>query len=364
MMKSILFEQNGLKLERGDTISLAFVERIQTTLLGQEGQLRYRSINSSKKAQSLKDTTFIEFWWRSRLIGCIALSKQQLTVGGIPQNILYVRFFSIVGLMSSRQGKAGKSVSTSSHLIKDVLQDLFNHGEKISGHKEIAGICAYVEDKNLPSLQNVHRMNFRQVDSFSTWIYSRFFPTKKIDFQVADQHQLDTFIFPAVDKFYQFFDLRPDWQAILDDENRQYYFIKDKNQLLCGFSAEIKTWVIEEMGGIAGKINHMILSRLPLLKNVFFRDSLRHLSLEMIYIHPDHKHLFPKLVESVMASKQLNHAFVWSDYSSNLKTSINEAGRFGLLQKLRKKTSAGVFFKSFDDKYPQSPCYISADGIS
>jgi DNA-binding PadR family transcriptional regulator len=363
-MEVIVFEDRSIQLVRSNRVSDAFITQIRNTVLGQEGHLQYHSDDAAINAPRLENTSFLELRWKNRLIGCIALSVKDIRTSGKESRMLYVRYFSISGLLHSHQGTVGSSKSSSSNTIKKLIVKAFDHPDKLSDSSGIHGICAYVEDHNLPSLRNVSMTGFTKVDTFTTWIYSRIRPKSRLAIQKADKDIYQQSIYPLLDRYYSDYDLVPSWTDLTGEQSRKYYYYEENGKILCAVSVEQKHWIVKKLPGRMDLLNKAILAHLPLLKNIFFTDKLAFLALEMAYIAESSEHLFPLLVESVLSRHQLHHAFIWTSVNSPIAQQITKSGNFGLIQRLRKASTAGVYYKSFGRTKPSAPCYVSAEGIS
>jgi hypothetical protein len=364
-MNHVVFEKDNIQLTRSEEISNDFVNQIEQTTLGSVGQLRYQYGDAAENAKKLQQTSFLELKWKSRLIGCIALSRKEVRISDQRLPVLYVRYFSISGLLKSRQGQAGNVESKSSSLLKSFIIDAFNDPERLSGFNDIKGIYAYVENNNLPSVKNVLMTGFKKVDSFSTSIYSRIKPRQKLIMKEASISFLQKEIFPLLDQFYDRQHLVPDWENLSTMPGSRYYYYEKNGEILSGILVSQKHWIIKEMPGFTGKLNQYFLSRVPLLNNIFFRDKLEFLTVEMVYVRNDHPHLLPDMIETVMHGYGLHHTMIWASLNSPLLQLVLKSGNLGLLQKLRSPTSAGIYFKSLSDNLsPDAPCYVSAEGIS
>ena len=362
---SVLFEHAGIQLIRYDQLTERFRQQIAQTILGREGQLRYQHTYGTAKAAELKDTVYLELQWRQRLIGVIALSLQKVQIGNEPCKVIYVRYFSISGLMTNRQGQQNDSKKDKKSIIKEAIISIFNQPQKLfPDEQNIAGFYAYVEEKNLPSRRNVEMTGFEKVGQFSTWLYSRVNPTAKLKLSKADPSDLPS-IYEQLSNYYHDYDLTPQWKELLVNPRRSYFVYEVNGESVFGACVTLNQWKIHEIPGWTGKLNQLLLSRLPFLKKIFFRDVLDFIDLEMIYITPGYEQRFADFIESLLYAYRLNHAMLWSDTTSGLHRQIRKGGRWGLLQKLSPATAAGVYFKSLRPETSlKSTCYISADGIS
>jgi hypothetical protein len=364
-MEQVLFEQGGIKLIAYPHLTDQFRKQMTHTILGRKGSLRYQHTLAVSKASRIDRTVFLQLQWRSRLIGSIALSLQQVKMHNLTKNVIYVRYFSISGLLSNHQGQDTAGQGEKKSKIKAAVIELFKSPSKLFPEiEQVDGMYAYVEADNLPSRRNVEMTGFQQIGHFTTLIYSRMFPRKRLKVEILEPQQ-----FPQIklllDAYYQDHHLVPNWYSIISHPGRKYIVHKVDDEIVVGACFSLNQWNIISMPGAIGWINRNLLSKIPLVRRVFFGDRLQFLDLEMVYIKKGFEAYFPLLIETLLFKENLHHALLWSAPTSTLHNQLIKGGNFGILQKLNQPSKAGVYFKSFlKEELHNAPCYISADGIS
>lgn len=364
-MSEILFERNGVRLLRFDHLTEEFRKQIKSTILGREGKLRYQHLLGVQKAEQVTETAFVQLHWKSRLTGVIAFSLQTVTLQNQQKKVAYVRYFSILGLLAKRQGHQSSKKPKQNSILKTVIKDLFDNPNLLfPDTPSIAGVYAYVEEDNLPSIRNVLHMGFEKVAEFNTFIYSRAYPKALINYEVYSGAKFNE-VKPVLDHFYDNYNFSPQWSRLISYSDRTYAVYAPKGILTAGVCFSQNTWRIHSIPGLSGWLSRNLLSKLPYLKRIFFNQTFDFLTLEMAFMKEGEEHYFPKLVESILAQNNKHHALIWSDASCELSRKLKIGSRFGILHTLNQPTRSGLYFKALESKIaPTGPCYISADGIS
>lgn len=364
-MSEVLFERNGIRLLKFDYLTEEFRDQIESTILGREGKLRYQHTAAAQKATRLTETAFVQLHWKSRLIGVVAFSLQSVQLQNEQKTVAYVRYFSISGLLTKRQGQQTKSNNNQNSILKTAIKNIFDNPKLLFPDvSALAGIYAYVEEDNLPSIRNVLQMGFEKAGEFNTFLYSRASPKNLLNYQVLSPTQFSE-ILPLLNQTYKGYNFAPAWTPLLESSGRSYAVYSPEGIPTVGVCIAHNKWRIHSIPGITGWVSRNLLSKMPYLRRIFFDESFEFLTLEMAYIRDGEEQTFPKLVESILARNKKHHAIIWSDPNSDLCQKIRKGGHFGILQSLNQPTKSGLYFKAIDCTITlNEPCYISADGIS
>jgi hypothetical protein len=362
-----IHQSGPLSITKLDQLSPEFLAQIQRTILGQIGQLRYRLVDAETKANHIKNASFIELKLRDKLIGTVALVSQKVTVNQAKSDYLYVRYFSIHGLLRSRLGQPFYSTQKKSSIIRRMLKETFSSMEDIRPDEQsYKGIYAYIADTNAPSIKNALNMGFQRVGSFETLLISRINPRPKVIVEQLTQDEFLPLMSTRLQSQYDLHDFVPDWSTFFETRPAVKYIVtKSAGEIICGAAISLAKWEIKEYPGFTGWLTRNLLSRVPYLKRIFFDNELHFLTVEATYHRNEDTETLLDLIESALHQNDLHHAMCWFDVKDERLKQLKNTKKLGLLHRLRKPASAGFFIKKYDHAPENCQClYISAEGIS
>ncbi|MFZ9045062.1 MAG: hypothetical protein ACO2ZZ_04295 [Cyclobacteriaceae bacterium] len=364
-MRKVLFEQGGVQLIAFDYLTDEFKAQINSTILGRKGKLRYQHTYGIDKAEKLQDTQFVQLHWKSQLVGVVAFSLQNLNFQGLSRSVLYIRYFSMSGLLAKRQGHHSTKQSANSGTLKKVIKNLFEDPSNLfPDHQDLLGIYAYVERDNLPSSRTVEAMGFQQVGNFTTRIYSRINPKKKLEIEIADSNQPLSNDYSS-EQAYKDYHFVQSEDYLSKSGSGKWAKLRMNNEVIASVFYDSNQWKIKSIPGLTGCLSRNVLSKIPYLRNIFFDTSFDFITLEMVYLKEEHENKFPHMVESILAEEEKHHAILWVDPASSLSKKLDSSGKYGIIQKISRPTNAGIYFKSLNrNSLSSAPSYVSADGIS
>ena len=223
---------------------------------------------------------------------------------------------------------------------------------------------AYVERGNQRSKDMSTRFRLEPTRSFTTMVFSRFFPKKQSNVLHASQEDQ-----PAVIKMLheQYFDHTCYTDENIDLQNG-YYLLKKGDEIIAGAMFHTSAWNIVNFPGLPGWIMVNILSKIPILKRIF-STNYKFLAVEGIVVKPGSDAEIPKLLEGVCHQLGYNIAMLALDNNSDFSQSLSSQSNWGILRKLSKSIPVDVLFRfnEFTEQekllYHKLPAYISTNDI-
>ena len=297
-----------LKIERAPTSQV--VELLEENVIGTPGKsMLYKHHNVEGKLRNVPGAHYANLAIRERLYGTICLSKREVYSLGKKGTAYYLRYFTFRENLrsSASERKTGRSKSK----IRQEVRSLMN-GEGLNANKELL-FYAYIDAINKRSKRLIDEYGFQQVGVFNIISFSRLFPKKSIRMNIADTSQ-EAMIISALQTYYQDFQL-VSFENLFRHGN--YFFIRDKDKIVCGVQAFVDQWDIINMPGIGGKILMHIVPKLPLLRKLF-NPKFRFVMLDLAFCNEGYENLLSELFESALNYYKLNSGILCIDPGSKL----------------------------------------------
>src|SRR6185437_870131 len=333
---------------------------LNSNIIGTPGRgMLYQHLGVRNKINHIANPFYVNLGINDKVIGTSCFCSRTTHNATVPLPAFYIRYFSFKETYRRKQIVSKEKKSKDSLIRKEIHNILSGVGLERNSTEKFYHY-AYVDPRNIRSLELCNEFGFEQVRKFSTIIFNRINP--KQDSQVVELPYSEVGkVKILLNNFYK------DYRMFSFEnlfKSRKYYVIKDaSNKILAGVSVNSEHWRIHSMPGITGKIILNVFSKLPILKKIFNKD-YRFLTLEGIYFLPGHEKYLEVLFESLLAKYNLYSAMMWVDTNSNLYKSIKSI-ELGIVDKLNKEVSADVIckFANFNNEekalFNNNPAYIS-----
>jgi hypothetical protein len=350
---------------------------ISRTILGTPGGLLYRLVDSVNKLDKVGRLIFMTLSKGTRLLGTVGFVHRLVHNGDKMCNAYYIRYFSIFAPLrlkkyksrKERQKKPGKAKEANllkQNFIKEKVLDFFdnmpqlNQTEKEKTLKTLS--YAYIEKKNLRSIDFSSMMGYETIREFVTIEFSRFFPKKnKLVDRVKPKEKNE--ILKKLNDFYKDHTLFYTDNIFYKD---QYFVLKEDGEIVAGVQANCVEWEVLEMPGKNGELIMKVVPKIPLISRLFQPHNFRFAAFEGIWYKNGYEKSLLTLFESTCAMLDLNVGLSWFDSESPVLQDINRSGGLGLLNKVMASHPAAIRVRFFDYpweeklKFSKMPVYISA----
>jgi hypothetical protein len=327
------------------------VRLLEQNAIGTPGKsIVYRHVNVREKVAGLGDAYFCNLSIREKLIGTICFCKRTVLNPGRRQTAFYIRYFTFLNKFRSNheQQRRGKQSQ-----IRDDVAMLMD-GEGLVYDDDLL-LYAYVDDDNIRSKRLIGEFGFREIGSFRTIPFSRFYPKHHRDVTKITDDRKDE-MRALLTKFYANYQLVSFENLFLKGD---YFVIREGGEIVCGVQAIPDQWEIVDLPGFSGTIMMRVIPGIPLL-NRLFQKKYRFVFLEAIYCKSGYEKHFSRLFESVLRYHNAYSATLCLDPKSDLYRSISSL-RLGITHKIMGEKSIDIVVKTsrpnlLDD---ESPFFIS-----
>ncbi len=368
---------HDLKVDVVEKVNDNIRNHISRTILGTPGGLLYRLVDSVNKLDKIKRLIFMTLSKGTRLLGTVGFVYRLVRNGGETCNGYYIRYFSIFAPLRLKQYKSrkerkkpqrkAKEANLLKHsFIKDKVLDFFDNMPKLNKtveEKKLKTLSyAYIEKKNLRSIDFSSIMGYETIREFITIEFSRFFPKKSKQVERVKSEEKKE-ILEKLNDFYENHTLFYTDNIFYKD---QYFVLKKNGEIVAGVQANCVEWEVLEMPGKNGELIMRVVPKIPLISRLFQPHNFRFAAFEGIWYKKDHEKYLPALFEATCAMLNMNVGLVWFDTESPVLQDINKVGGLGLLNKVMAPHPAAIRVRFFDfseeekREFSKKPSYISA----
>ncbi|MDH5381762.1 MAG: hypothetical protein OEW75_12960, partial [Cyclobacteriaceae bacterium] len=330
---------------------------LNNTVLGNEGGMRYKHVNTLEKINHLVNPYFISLFKGDRLLGTINLTQRAITPEGT--NSYYIRYFSFFESYKSKH--TGKKKGKSSSVIKQEIEKAFINGPD-NRPEEKAIYYAYVEINNERSARVCREFNFEPQRLLNTSIFSRFYPKgSKNVFKINEQEKKE--VINALDEFYTGYTM---YQKQVLFKSGEYYVLKENGKIVAGVQATPTKWIINEIPGLSGKIILNIMPLLPILSKIFNPKNYNFLSYDYFFCKKGSEHKINELFEAVLYTTKHYSGIIWSDHDSDEHKLLKKYCSYGIMNKIKKDVPANIIlrFNNYTESekliFKEKPAFVSS----
>jgi len=331
----------------GPQPSKSAVDLLHATLWGSTGPL-YQHLDTPEKMNQLIGAYVFTLEQNEKAIATCTLLKRTTTVNGNSYQTCYCRYFSVD---PEFQGRIYGNL---------LLKQIKSYIEKESETPTV--FYAYVDKEHLTSNKLLKHTGFNVLRTFETKLFSRIHPKKNKNISKLKTEEADQ-ILPLLKKQYGQ-DVFVNFDYLFYQNN--YFVLKKNNEIVAGLQATRVKWSIKYLPGISGKIMLHLLPVLPYVSTLFNPKKFYFAAFEGVYCKPGHEKDLFTLMEAACAELDLRTAMIWWDKDSPLKKNIEQAGEWGLMNKIATSTPAYVVgsFRNIEateqPRFYNAPAYIAA----
>lgn len=331
----------------GSQPSKSAVELLHNTLWGSTGPL-YQHLDTPEKMGHLVGAFIFTLEEHEKAIATCTLLKREINVGTSTYNTCYCRYFSVD---KKFQGRIFGNL---------LLKQIKSYIEKESTTPTV--FYAYVDKEHLTSNKLLKHTGFNVLRTFETKLFSRMHPRKSK--QVFKLKKEESSLVQEMLKNQYKQEVFVNFDYLFYQDN--YFVLKKDGEIVAGLQATKVKWSIKYLPGLSGKIMLHVLPLLPYLSTLFNPKKFYFAAFEGIYCKKGFEKDLFTLMESACAELGLRTAMIWWDQESNLKQRIEQAGEWGLMNKIAASAPAYIVgnFRNIEpqeqEQFFNSSAYISA----
>ncbi len=348
---------------------------ISRTVLGTPGGLIYRLVDTVNKLGSMGQVYFINLRKGTRLLGTAGLAHRMVKNGSKAYSSYYIRYFSIFAPLrvktykerkkELKETKSRENPFTKNSIIKDKVILFFDNMADLNDNSVPTGTksfsFAFIENKNLRSLDFSSMMGYITTREFATLIFSRFYPKKNKNVDFAKPEEKAEILEKLCTTYSEYTAFYSDHIFYKD----QYFVYTEQGEIIAGVQANVVEWKILEFPGRNGAFLMKLIPKLPFMSKLFQPGSFKFAAFEGVFYKPGKEKLVLSLLESACAMLGVNVGLSWMDTGSHIFSDLGNVGNMGFLGHVMKSQPAVVRVKFLDipeadqKEFFEKPAYIS-----
>lgn len=385
-----------LFLTRSNTLSAtiysielqAFTSEIEQfldgALLGTPGGIRYRVHRLKSMQFGQQHTYYVSVYRRASLLGVVGL-VQRFTEEQTPW--IYIRYLYMpngrtlerthkpkqIPAANSNNGASKHSILES--LIQDKIASWIRDMEiKGSGDRPSeSSIWAYafVECKNLRSIQLCERFGFSTQQHAETILFHRFRPKPKHGIHQLSGTELDEVI-PKLRNFYG------GYSAFHTEglkEQGAHWVYRENDELKAYARVMRHQWDIEELPGYLEVVKKCKLHHLPFIKDMIPSDNFEFLSFDYLWCKPENAPNLQAIMEHALSLEGLHVGLSWWALNSSFYQSLKKDIHWGILNYIQGQVPLFIMGKAYTSAtekesrgeaadFPEGPVFINAHDMT
>ena len=250
----------------------------------------------------------------------------------------YIRFFTFDSAFRS-SGKKNKQEKKSK--LKEELTNFFNSA-LVNGVNEekVTSFYAYIEPKNVRSIQMSENFGFQKCATVITQTYSRIKPKKSNRFvEIKNWDEIKSSIESNFRNYSYYFDAYT--------QQGPFYGLKnDKGELIAFCKYNEATWQIVRLPGKSGAFLTKIIPFIPFLNKIINPKKHTFIAPEAVWVKDNNPSLVDELFSGLLHQNNKTLLLWWTDKKDTLFKSSVEKINWGLLHKLVGQTEVNVMRKA------------------
>lgn len=343
----IIYEDGSYRIKLMKKPDAAAVELLTATIWGTNGPL-YQHLNTPVKIEHLSGPLSFTLEKHEKTIGTCSFLERTIDIENKKYKTWYSRYFAID---QDSQGKIFGNL---------LLKNIKLYFEKVTTQPTI--FYAYVDQANPRSRKLLKHTGFDIIRNFETFVFSRVFPKKDERVTRIKEGEKEHVLTLLKEQYKEYSFVNFD--TVFFEDN--YFVLKEKGEIVAGLQANAVQWKVRYLPGVWGKIMINGLPYVPLISRLFNPKDFRFAGFEGIYCKKGYEKELFTLMESACSALNLYTGMLWMDSQSAMYDSLKNAGKWGLLNKIKDDVPAQVVvaFRNIPEKeqivFRESPAYISA----
>jgi RimJ/RimL family protein N-acetyltransferase len=313
MEKRLLQQDETYGIWRYDHIPDEVVQFLDSVSWGNEGAV-YEHEKTEEHIRQLHQPTLLTVQQGDEVLATAIFCHTPVWVGTEQINSFYIRYFA-----ASPKIKGKGIVKYYGQKVMELIRQ---------GEHEKTVFFASVEKGNKPSFKAVQNSGYQPIGIMKTMGMSRFFPRVSPNVFHAKSSEEQKLIIQLLKNQYRDYALVHFNYLFL---NGNYFYIKDKGEIVASCQYHRAHWVVHHMKGWSGKFIMNVVPHVPLLNGVFNPRKFEFLGFEGIYCKPGFEHRLFELLESLLAQEGIKAAMFWLSENCPLRQRIEKHGNLGLL---------------------------------
>ena len=323
----INFKSSIFKIQTSASESLKTL--LHHTTYGTNGAC-YRHLDTLERIEELDNPLHLSLELNDKVLGNCTFCRRS--------GDWYIRFFTFDSAFRS-SGKKNKQEKKSK--LKEELTNFFNSA-LVNGVNEekVNSFYAYIEPKNVRSIQMSENFGFQKCATVITQTYSRIKPKKSNRFvEIKNWDEIKSSIESNFGNYSYYFDAYT--------KQGPFYGLKnDKAELIAFCKYNEATWEIVRLPGKSGAFLTKIIPFIPFLNKIINPKKHTFITPEAVWVKDNNPSLVDELFSGLLHQKNKTLILWWTDKKETLFKSTVEKINWGLLHKLVGQTEVNVMRKA------------------
>ena len=370
-----LLTYHDLTVEVERTPGDELIDHMHSTVLGQPGGVRYQHTDLEEQLNAPGENYFMYLRKSGKMLGSVGFVGRPAKTNEISYDSWLIRYFSIKAPMRSvptkRKEKADlKEENKRSTVLGRFIQPVFADPAQLRETEYKAGqpaiVYAFIEQKNLRSMNFSSQMGLETVGEMASFSFSRINPKRSTRMEQLPKDEYDPML-SLIRDYYR------DYTLFVPDplfKNGDYYVIRDSGRIVAGVQFYRLEWKIIDFGSRTGNSLVRLFSKLQWFKKRYNPDCLRMVMFDGIYCEKGYENALYELMEGVLFKERIYVAMVMADSRSDLYRLFQNKQKFGILHRVLGTFRADirVRFINLPDKvrehFLSHPTYIPSNDSS
>jgi hypothetical protein len=347
------------------TATEEILKLLRESVIGTPGSgMLYQHKTVETRIAHIKTPLFVTLRTRLSLVGMCCFCFRETVNSGRAFKSFYIRYFSFKEKFRVQQRVSQRE--RSGELRTEIKMFFEDEQSRVSSVPKYFNY-AYVDPGNTRSLLLCKEFGFEEVRRFSTFVFSRVFPTASpaISFSKISSREVQQVRKFLMDR-YSDFNMVAFEDLFFEDA---YYVVRDPaGKIIAGAHAVPGHWKIYRMDTRANTILLSFLSQMPLVKRLVNHE-FRFLAIDALYFTEGCERYTETLLSSLLTKFEHYNAFIPSDMDSPLFRHLQNLNP-GLVHRISKQVTTSVIcrFTGFSreeiQEFKQHPAYVSALDIT
>jgi hypothetical protein len=333
-----LLTYHDLTVEVERTPGDELIEHMHSTVLGQPGGVRYQHTDLVELLNAPGENYFMYLRKSGKMMGSVGFVGRPAKTSEISYDSWLIRYFSIKAPMRSvptkRKEKSDlKEEHKRSTVLGRFIQPVFADPAQLreTGYQAVqpAIIYAFIEQKNLRSMNFSSQMGLETVGEMASFSFSRINPKRSARMEQLPGSEYDPMLSLLRDYYRDYTLFVPDPLF----KNSDYYVIRDSGRIVAGIQFYRLAWRIIDFGSRTGNWLVGLFSRLQWIKKRYNPEYMKLMMFDGIYCENGYEDALYELMEGVLFKESIYVAMVMADSSSDLYRMFQSKQKFGILHR-------------------------------
>lgn len=312
-----------------ETASESLKDLLHKTTYGTDGAC-YRHLDTLERIEELDKPLHLSLERNGKTLGNCTFCRRN--------GDWYIRFFTFE---TSFRSSGKKNFQVKKSTLKSELSNFFNSAlENGVNDEKINSFYAYIEPKNIRSIQMSENFGFQKCGTIITQTFSRISPKMSQRFVTIDTWEE---VKKSIEKNFS------NYSYYFDSYTKEgpFYGLKnDEGEIIAYCKYNEATWEIVRLPGKFGQLLTKIIPVIPFLNKIIQPKKHTFIAPEAVWVKDQNPELLNELFSALLFIKNKTLILWWIDQKDKLYTSTVSKVKWGLLDKLVGKTEVNVMRKA------------------